>query len=91
MLGFKAVILLSSAFYENVLSLIDAADASFLSLSNRLNNIESELEAKKKEFWDILVDKLAGSGEASPEQVQGCSGAANCGHSGVHRLLRCKH
>lgn len=65
MLGFKAVILLSSAFYENVLSLIDAADASFLSLSNRLNNIESELEAKKKEFWDILVDKLAGSGEAS--------------------------
>lgn len=65
MLEFKAIILLSSSFYENVLSLIDAADASFLSLSNRLNNIESELETKKKEFWDVLVGRLAGSGEDS--------------------------
>lgn len=65
MLAYKAIILLSSTFYESVLSLIDAADASFLSLSNRLSNIESELEAKKKEFWDVLVEKLAGSSEGS--------------------------
>lgn len=65
MLRFKAIILLSSSFYENILSLVDAADASFLSLSNRLSNIESEMEAKKQEFWDVLVDKLAGNTECS--------------------------
>ncbi|TNJ29708.1 Dynein heavy chain [Giardia muris] len=61
MMQFREILQYSAHLQEGIIRLVDSADAAFQKLQEQHSNIQSDLDNKKKDYWDVLVERLVGS------------------------------